>query len=305
MQSTPGDCGSDLLAILYGDRQTSEVWSSHETVATWLRVEAELAQSQAELQLIPQGYADAIAAVCRIDRIAIGPLWERARIVGYPILPLIEQIAASLPDAVAGYVHFGATTQDIMDTALSIQLQRTYERLIVLTLNFGDSLSRLTSAHAETVMAARTHAQQAVPTTFGAKCAVFLAEVGSALERLEWMQRIVPVVSLFGAAGTNAAMGRLSSSVRSALARRLGLLDAVVPWHVARDRVAETGATLSLLATVCVRFAREVVQLSRTEVGEVREGGHRATAWRIFDNAAQGKSDRFGECYSVRSRGRQ
>jgi 3-carboxy-cis,cis-muconate cycloisomerase len=167
-----------------------------------------------------------------------------------------------------------------MDTALALQLVASCNRLVELTLGFGDALADLTHAHAGTVMAARTHAQQAVPTTFGAKTAVFLGEVTRELDELLRVRDAVGVVSLFGAGGTNAAMGPEAARVRQALAARLGLTDSEVPWHVARDRVARFGQTCSLLAATCVRFAREVIDLSRTEIAEVREqtGHHRGAS---------------------------
>ncbi|GAA3978766.1 adenylosuccinate lyase [Actinomadura viridis] len=269
-----------LLSALYHDEPMLAIWSPEETVATWLRVESELAQAQAETGLLRQDDADAISAVCRPELIDLDRLWEGARTVGYPILPLVRQIAGHLPPGPDGRVHYGATTQDIMDTGLALQLVRSCDRLIELALEFGDALAALTGDHAEVVVAARTHAQQAVPTTFGAKTAVFLGEVAREVDELRRVRPAVGVVSLFGAGGTNAAMGEDAARVRAALARRLGLADTDVPWHVARDRVARFGQACSLLAATCVRFAREVVDLSRTEIGEVGEedGHHRGAS---------------------------
>jgi 3-carboxy-cis,cis-muconate cycloisomerase len=264
-----------LLSALYHDEPTVSIWSPEHTVATWLRVESALAQAQAEVGLLSREDADTIEAACRPELIDVDRLWEGARTVGYPILPLVRQIAAHLPEGPDGRVHYGATTQDIMDTTLAVQLVGCCDRLIELAVSFGDALAALTRDHAGSVMAARTHAQQAVPTTLGAKTAVFLDEVGRELAELRRTRSDVAVVSLFGAGGTNAAMGEDAARVRAALARRLGLADTGVPWHVARDRVARFGQTCSLLAATCVRFAREVVDLSRTEIGEVgEEGGH-------------------------------
>ena len=272
--------GFRLLSTLYSDEPMLTLWSEEETVGRWLQVEAALAQAQAECGLIEASDADAISAACQPDVIDLHTLWKSARTVGYPILPLVRQIAQALPEGPDGRVHYGATTQDIMDTALALQLVASCNRLIELTLGFGDALAALTRGHAGTVMAARTHAQQAVPTTFGAKTAVFLGEVTRELDELQRVRDVVGVVSLFGAGGTNAAMGPHAARVREALAARLGLADSEVPWHVARDRVARFGQTCSLLAATCVRFAREVIDLSRTEIAEVREqsGHHRGAS---------------------------
>ncbi|MEV5829660.1 adenylosuccinate lyase family protein [Spirillospora sp. NPDC052242] len=269
-----------LLSALYHDAPMVRIWSPEETVAAWLRTEAALARAQADAGLLTREDAAAIEAACRPELIDLEALWEKARTVGYPILPLVRQIAGRLPQGPDGRVHYGATTQDIMDTALALQLVRSCDRLIELAVAFGDALAALTGANARVVTAARTHAQQAVPTTFGAKTAVFLGEVAREVAELRRARAGVGVVSLFGAGGTNAAMGEDGARVRAGVARRLGLADTDVPWHVARDRIARFGQACSLLAATCVRFAREVVDLSRTEIGEVGEedGHHRGAS---------------------------
>lgn len=267
--------GFRLLDTLFGDEAMRAVWSEAATVTAWLDVEASLAAAQAEVGVISAEDAHAIGDACRLENVDLAGLWGSARTVGYPILPLVRQIAALLPSGPAGRVHYGATTQDIMDTGLALQLGRSCDRLLELATEFGDALARLTSDYAGLVMAARTHAQQAVPTTFGAKTATFLAAVERSVRELRAVGRAVRTVSLHGAGGTNAAMGPLAPEVRAALAHRLGLADSVVPWHVVRDEVARFAQASALLAATCVRFAREVVDLSRTEIAEVRErGGH-------------------------------
>lgn len=276
----PREGSFNLLTALYQDEPMAALWSEDAAIRGWLRTEAELSRAQAEVGMIPAQDAEMIAAACTLDTIDRDRLWADARNVGYPILPLIWQVAAALPDGPNGRVHYGATTQDIMDTALSVQLGASCARLVTLLVRLGDSLQVLTVKHAATVMAGRTHAQHAVPTTFGAKMAVFLDEVRRELDRMRVTGQQVRVVSLFGAGGTSAAMGEHSPYVRAALARRLGLADTTVPWHVARGRVAHFGLNLATVAALCARFAREVVDLSRTEVAEVREraGHHRGAS---------------------------
>jgi 3-carboxy-cis,cis-muconate cycloisomerase len=264
-----------LLPELFGDGGMTEIFSADRTVLAWLRTEAALARAQAESGVISEADAQAIAAACVPGNIDVPRLWAEAVNVGYPILPLVRMISAALPDGPNGRVHYGATTQDIMDTGLALQMGEALDHLAALLGSFGDALARLVAAHSGTVIAARTHAQQAVPTTFGAKMAVLLAETARQRERVRAATRQVRVVSLFGAGGTSAAMGERSSAVREGLAGRLGLRTTEVPWHVARDGVAEFGVACASLAATAARFAREVVDLSRTEVGEVREaGGH-------------------------------
>ncbi|MBB5783876.1 class-II fumarase/aspartase family protein [Nonomuraea jabiensis] len=264
-----------LLPELFGDGAMAEIFSAERTVLAWLRTEAALARAQAAEGVISEADARAIEAACVPATIDLRRLWSEAVNVGYPILPLVRMISAALPEGPNGRVHYGATTQDIMDTGLALQMGEALDHLRALLGSFGGALARLVAEHAGTVVAARTHAQQAVPTTFGAKMAVLLAEVTRQRDRVSQAARRVRVVSLFGAGGTSAAMGERSRQVRERVAGVLGLGATEVPWHVARDGVAEFGVTCASLAATAARFAREVVDLSRTEVGEVREaGGH-------------------------------
>ncbi len=261
----------ELLFQLYGDPAVEGTFRTDAYICSWLQVEAALAGALADAGVVPAPLAATIGQACRLENIDQARLWEETRVVGYPVLPLVRMVCQALPEDAAAYVHWGATTQDIMDTALALQLRAAGQRLAVLVVSFGDALARQVEAHRGTVMAARTHGQQAVPTTFGAKCAVFLDQVTRDLARLQRATDAAAVVSLFGAGGTSAALGGTAAAVRTALAARLGLHDVSVPWHVARDRLVDVGQAAALASATAVRFAREVVDLSRTEVGELAE----------------------------------
>jgi 3-carboxy-cis,cis-muconate cycloisomerase len=264
-----------LLQCLYGDAEMAQVFSAERTVGGWLAAEAALAQAQAAAGVIDESDAALIAAAAVLENVDMEVLWREARNVGYPILPLVRMISAALPPPADGRVHYGATTQDIMDTGLALQLGAALDRLQALVGVLGDALARHADLHRHTPLAARTHAQQAVPTTFGTKLAVFLAELARHRDRLTAVRERACVVSLHGAGGTSAALGEAAPAVRRELAARLGLGVVDVPWHVARDGVAEFGLAAAALAATCARFAREVIDLSRTEIAEVAErGGH-------------------------------
>ena len=270
----------NILTTLYEDAPMATIWCEEASISAWLEVEGALAEAQAEFGLIPDAEAAMIKAACRVEHIDRARLWREARNVGYPILPLVRQISQRLPAGSNGRVHFGATTQDIMDTGIALQLRATCERLEQLLVSFGDALQQLVLVHGEQVMAGRTHGQHAVPTTLGAKMAVFLDEITHQLRGLRGAGRDLSCVSLYGAAGTSAALGDRAPEVRAALARRLGLANCEVPWHVSRGRIAHFGSTLATIAAVCARFAREVIDLSRTEIAELREqsGHHRGAS---------------------------
>jgi 3-carboxy-cis,cis-muconate cycloisomerase len=271
----------DLLSELYGNRKIDEIFSETATVKSWLNVESALAQSQADLGIIPRETADAITRICEAEGfVDSGALWETARVVGYPILGLVRQIDAALEPEHQGRVHLGATTQDIMDSGLAQQLARAGAHLQSDLLAFGNALAVLVDEHRQSVMPGRTHGQQAVPITLGAKLAIYLSELLRHHERLQIAVTDAARVSLFGAAGTSAALGPQAASIRTLVAERLGLSDATVPWHVARDSVIHLAHVVAGIATTCARLAREVMDLSRTELAELREtqGHHRGAS---------------------------
>jgi 3-carboxy-cis,cis-muconate cycloisomerase len=264
-----------MLVGLYGDGPTSDILSEETLIRSWLRVEAALATAQAELGVLDLEAAEAINVACTLANIDATRLWQDTRNVGYPILSLVRQLDTALPERHRGRVHYGATTQDVMDTGLALQLGAAAGRLAELLARFGDALAALAEAHVRTVIAGRTHAQQAVPTTFGAKIAIYVGELARHRERLAAARGRVAVVSLFGAGGTSAAYGEKAVAIRARVAELLGLASTDVPWHVARDGLAEFGLVCALMSATCCRFAREIVDLSRTEIAEVAEAsGH-------------------------------
>jgi 3-carboxy-cis,cis-muconate cycloisomerase len=255
----------------YYDPALNSCLSQQAHIDAWLEVERALAAEQAVAGLIPESAAHDIELAAVPERIDLPLLRERTRLVGYPILPLIEQISADASDSVGRFLHWGATTQDIMDTADALRYVSAL-RLIEERLNVvGDELMRLAVAHRSTVMAGRTHGQHAVPTTLGAKIATWLDELGRHRDRLDAVRARVGTVELFGAAGTNAAMGPAGARVREGLARRLGLGARDVPGHTTRDDLAELAFVLAAICASCGKVAREVASLARTEIAEVHE----------------------------------
>lgn len=264
-----------LLTRAFGDPAMEAVFSETATVESWLRTEAQLALSQADVGELDPARAQAVADACRLENVDLARLWAGTANVGYPILPLVRQIDARLPQEARGAMHYGATTQDIMDTGQALCLAAAITRLEELAAALGDSLAMLAELHAGTLMAGRTHGQQAVPITLGAKLAVFLRQIARGRRDLHEVRPRVCVVALHGAAGTSAGLGPRAVEVRQRLAERLGLEAGDGPRHVARDELAAFGGLCARLAATCSRLAREVIDLSRTEIGEVSEaGGH-------------------------------
>jgi 3-carboxy-cis,cis-muconate cycloisomerase len=261
---------SAIFRDMFGTPQMRRVFSDDVYLEKCLEVEAALARAQAGIGMIPAGAAQEISARAKAARLDLARLKRETEIVGYPILPLVKQLAELCGDA-GRYVHWGATTQDIMDTGLALQLRDAVLRIEALEHDLGSALVRLATEHRGTIMAGRTHGQQAVPTTFGAKAAGWLDELTRHHRRLRELRPRLLVVQLFGAGGTGAALGASSPAVRRRLAERLGLANVDVPWHTSRDGIAEVCFVVAAASGLCVRIAREVIDLARTEIWEVRE----------------------------------
>ena len=260
-----------LLTQLAGDPGQLGIFSERSSVEGWLAAERALALAQAEHGVLTDAEAGAIAGAARYANVDLDRLWAVARNVGYPVHGLVQEIGRSLDPQVAGRVHFGATTQDIMDTGLVLQLVRSAAALEDDLGALGDALTQQVMRHAHTLMPARTHAQQAVPTTFGATLATLLGQLARHRERLNEAGPRLGVVSLSGAGGTAAALGPRSREIRASFARLLDLRDPELSWHAERDRVAEFGWLCASLTATCARLGRNVVDLSRTEVAEAFE----------------------------------
>src|SRR2546421_3168034 len=234
------------LVDVFGDQEVNRLFSEESLVAAWPEVERALADAQAELGVIPPEAAREIAAAAVLEHVDLASLREQTLVVGYPILPLLDQIVHRSPSA-GRHLHHGATTQDVMDTGLALVGSRALDRIETLARALGDALATLAEQHRGSVMPGRTHAQPAVPITFGGKAAVWLSELAGHVERLRSARTNLAVVQLFGAAGTAAALGPRSREVRHAVAARLGLRAAAVPWHTARDGGADARVPLPAL----------------------------------------------------------
>jgi 3-carboxy-cis,cis-muconate cycloisomerase len=270
----------NLLDWLHQDDACAALLDFDATFSAWVAVELALAEGQFEMGLLDETVIKEIRRLREFRPDNPEKFRAVARNVGFPIHGLVQMLNDALPAGARGHLHLGATTQDIMDTAVALQVRAVGQLLQERLISYGDRLAELTSRHASTPMVGRTHAQHAVPTTFGLKCAVYLGEATRNLERLRSATNRAAQVSLFGAAGTSAAMGAAARELRTKVAARLGLAAVHLPWHVSRDRFAELAFCCSLLSASLARLAREVVDLSRTEIGEVNEveGWHRGAS---------------------------
>ncbi len=253
--------GPDDIAAIFSDRQR---------VADLVRVELALARAEGSLGIIPEPAARAIEAAANALTVDLKALARGVATSGVPAIDLVRQLRAATGPPWASFVHRGATSQDIVDTAAVIALRRATDLLQARLRDTIGALADLADRHRETVQAGRTHGQQAVPITFGFKAAGWLAPLSRHVTRLEQLAPRVFVVQFGGAAGTLAALTDRGLEVGDALARELGL-GAAIPWHTQRDSLAEYGSWLSLLTSSLAKMAQDIVLLSQSEIAEVAE----------------------------------
>jgi 3-carboxy-cis,cis-muconate cycloisomerase len=261
-----------IFQDFYGTEKMRKVFSDRCLVQYWLDVEAALARAQSRVGLIPAKAAVEITRAARVDSIDLEALRTGSNLVGYPILPLVRQLSVLCNQDSAGYVHWGATTQDIMDTATVLQLREADRLLSDDLAELVNRLSAIARRYRDTPMAGRTHGQHALPITFGYKVAVWVDELKRHLERTRQVRPRLFRVQFGGAAGTLASLGTHGLAVHHALAEELSLSTATISWHGARDTIAEFVSLCALLASSLGKLANEVATLQRTEIAEVEEG---------------------------------
>ncbi|MEV7234057.1 3-carboxy-cis,cis-muconate cycloisomerase [Streptomyces sp. NPDC051020] len=247
-----------------------------------LDAEAALTRAQSACGLAPAEAGRAVTQAADADRFDVRDLALRARSGGNPVIPLVADLTAAVPEEVRPYVHRGATSQDILDTAAMLVASRTLAGVLDDLVRAADELARRAAAHRDTPMAGRTLTQHAVPTTFGLKASGWRALILDARDRLASVRDSLPA-QLGGAAGTLAAFSAFSAfsveeksadglALVAAYARELGLVEPVLPWHTLRTPVADLAGALAFTAGALGKTAADVLTLSRTEIGEVKEG---------------------------------
>lgn len=268
MASTVVD--SILFRDAFGTAKMRALFSDFALVQRYIDVEVALAKAEARLGVIPSDAAEMIARESTIDRIDFEHMREETDIVGYPILPLVHQLVGMCGEA-GRYVHWGATTQDIMDTAVSLQVRDALDLIDSDIRDLRTILVGLAKKHRDTPMAGRTHLQQALPITFGYKVAIWLAMFDRHQQRLAELRPRVAVVGFAGAAGTLASLGDKGFEVQKALADELKLGVPATTWHVARDGFAEAVNLLTLVTGSLGKIALDIMIMASTEFAEVYE----------------------------------
>ena len=261
---------SVLLGPLFATDAMRAVFSDRARIAAMLRMEAALARAEARLGLLPEALAPAIAAIGP-DAFDLPEIGDQTVLSGVPTIPFVKAVQQKLPKELEPFFHKGATTQDIADTALVLQMRAAFA-LIARDLDAVlDRFAALAREHRSTPCVGRTYGQHAAPLTFGYKVAVWAVGIAEAAERLPSLCERTLTASLGGPVGTLAGLGDKGPAVAAAFAEELGLAAAPIAWHSLRARMAETGAWLAILMGALAKMATDVAHLASTEVGELAE----------------------------------
>ena len=259
--------------------EISETVSDGAWLQAMLDVEAALARAQSMLGLIPTESAGAIASACAADRFDIEAIGREAAASATPVVPLVDALRASVPGDARTYVHRGATSQDILDTAMMLVARNALDLILADAARVENALAGLADEHRGTVMAGRTLMQQAVPITFGLKAAGWLMGVVEGSAGLRRVRQATLALQLGGAAGTLSAFGDRGLDVAEAMGKDLQLAVPPLPWQTQRGRVSQMAAALAMTAAAMAKIALDVLLMAQTEVGEVSEAaGGRSSA---------------------------
>ena len=274
---TIGVLQSTLFGDMFGTEAMRAVFGECAFIARCIEVEAALARAQARLGIVPADAAAAISvAAAELDthpeRLDHARLKRETANVGYPILPLVRQLSEKAGEA-GRYLHWGATTQDIMDSAVVLQIRAGLDLIEADLTAARGHIAALARKYRDTPMAGRTHLQHALPVTFGYKAAVWLGALDRHAARLAQLRPRVLVVQFGGAAGTLASLGSGAEALRTCaeLARELNLGEPPITWHVARDGIVETVQFLALLGGSLGKIAYDLMLMSATEFAEAAE----------------------------------
>ena len=265
---------SAIFRDIFSTQEMRRVFSDEARTGYYLEIEAALARAQARLGIIPENAAREIVRQCRIENIDFAKLKRQTERIGYPILGVVQQIVGLCADGLGEWCHWGATTQDITDTAAIMQIRAALALVEADMEAIAAALAELSRRHRDTPMAGRSNLQQAVPLTFGFKTAALLAAMQRHRERLAQLRPRVLVGEFGGAVGTLASLGGDGLKVQAAMMEELGLGQPEIAWHTVRDRIGEVGCFLGLVTGTLGKISMDVKLLMQTEVAEVYEPFH-------------------------------
>jgi 3-carboxy-cis,cis-muconate cycloisomerase len=262
---------SSIFQGIFSSDAMRHVWSDENRTQKYLDIEAALARVQGRMGLIPKEAAEEIVKHCHLDQIDMARLRQQTERIGYPILGVVSQLNLLCADKLGEYCHWGATTQDITDTATVLQIREALDLVDADLTAISAAMAALARKHRDTPMIGRSNLQQAIPVTFGYKMAGLLSAIERHRERLAQLRPRVLVGEFAGAAGTLASLENSAMETQAGLMQELGLGEPLIAWHTIRDSIAEVGAFLGLVGGTLGKLSMDVKLMMQTEVGEVYE----------------------------------
>ena len=262
---------SAVFRDIFSTEAMRRAFSDENRTQKYLDFEAALAQAQARLGVIPKDAAEEICRHCHVAEMDFQKLKTQTERIGYPVLPVVQQLVALCRDGLGEWCHWGATTQDITDSATVMQIREALALIEADLDAIADALAALARKYRDTPMAGRSNLQQAVPITFGYKMATLLAAFDRHKQRLSELRARVLVGEFGGAAGTLSSLGGRGLDVQAELMKELKLGQPAIAWHTVRDTIAEVGCFLGLVTGTCGKIALDIKLMMQTEVEEVYE----------------------------------
>src|SRR4051812_20297252 len=262
---------SRIFGNIFSTDAMRRIWSDENRTAKYVEIEKALAIVQGRLGIIPDEAAREIASKCDIANIDMEKLRQQTERIGYPILGVVSQLNALCRDNLGEYCHWGATTQDITDTATVMQIREGLVTVATDLKAISDALAGLARRYRDTPVVGRSNLQQAIPVTFGYKMATILAAIERHRERLAQLRPRVLVGEFGGACGTLASLEEGAMETQAGLMAELGLGQPLIAWHTVRDSIAEVGAFLGLVGGTLGKVAMDIKLMMQTEVAEVFE----------------------------------
>jgi 3-carboxy-cis,cis-muconate cycloisomerase len=261
----------EIQANVFSTPELSAIFDEKTRIGRWLQIEAALAAVQGKLDIIPASAADEIVKKASLEHLDLNQVakgYEQSR---NSIIPVVKALRQACAEGHGEYVHFGVTTQDILDTAQVLE-QKDALGVIYRDLRLlEEQCIALARSHRTTPMTGRTHGQQALPITFGLKVVIWIAEIRRHIDRVISLAPRLFTIQLSGAVGTMAALGPDAQRLARLTAEKLGLHCRVPTWHTSRDNIAEAASLYGLLCSTFEKIGSEIVQLSKTELGELAE----------------------------------
>lgn len=261
---------SGIFGDMVSTPEMKAIFDDEGILQKWLDVEAALALAQAELGVIPQRAGDVIAEKAKVECIDQEYMMADLQKSGHWVVSMVRALQKACGDA-GQYIHLGATTQDIVDTAYALCYKEACHLILEDLIMLEGILMDLSRKHRDTIMAGRTHAQHAVPITFGYKTAIWMREISRNIQRMFECKTRLNVGNMTGAVGSFASFGEKGFEIQEKTLARLGLEAPDTCWHAARDRFVEFACVLGLVAGSCARIANEILNLQKTEVMELEE----------------------------------